>query len=195
MTIYQLPPLVAWREEELLLVAYAHQFDRSEDTQPAEFDWRPWAEAADLCEREVLTPLRNLAVRGMVEYADPDGHRIRVCAAGVLKAEESPVAEPAFVARQKELRRRILAALFWALHLDGPFGGPFPAPSGALGPGRTVEQLAAELREPAGDVLANCALCYDLGFVTGAALGGKPLRITRRGLGALSDGLQSWPLN
>jgi hypothetical protein len=195
MTTYPLPPLVAWREEELLLVAYAHQFDRGEDIEPAEFDWRHWAEAANFGEREALAPLRSLAAQGFVEYTDPDGHRFRVRTEGVLKAESSLIAEPSFVARQKELRRRILAALFWALHTNGLFGGPFPPPADLPCPGRTVSQLASELREPAGDLLANCALFYDLGFITGAALGGKPLRITRGGLCALADECQPWPLN
>jgi hypothetical protein len=189
-------PLLAWREEELLLVAYAHHFDRGRDNRnPGAFDWRRWAEAAGLSEREALVPLRGLAARGHIEYTDPYGHFIRIRACGVLKAEKSPVAEPVFVARQKELRRRIMASLFWAFHLDGPYGSAFPLTAAPPSPGRTVEELASELREPAGDVLANCELFYDLEFVTGAAHGGKPLRIARRGLCALADTQQRWPLN
>jgi len=189
-------PRLSGQEVELLLVAYVHQFNRGEDTRPVTFDWQLWARAAGLSEQEALAPLRRLAERRLIAYADPDGHRIRLSLAGMFKAEKCLLAEPAFVARQRGLRRQILTAL--ALVRDVVHG----VEGGCAG--RTLEWLSAELKEPVGDVAANCAVLRVLGFISG---GDAPLSeeatahenlvgIAEDGLDALANGWGwAWPLN
>jgi hypothetical protein len=187
LTEPQAPPkrslTLSGREEELLLVAYLGQFGGSQDPRRFFFDWRPWAEAAGLSEQEALTPLRNLSQLRLAEYADPDGYRIRLSLAGVFKAEKSLLAEPAFVARQRESRRRILEVLS-SVRVEG------------IASGRTVEYLAAEAGQRAGNVAANAAVLQDVGFVNFSTTAeGELLQITEEGLDALSGWSWSWPLN
>jgi hypothetical protein len=189
-------PRLSGQEVELLLVAYVHQFNRGEDTRPVTFDWRLWARAAGLTEQEALAPLRRLAERRLVTYDDPDGHRIRLSLAGVFKAEKCLLAEPIFVARQRGLRRQILTALALVRNVVGDVEGGCA--------GRTLEWLAAELKEPVGDVAANCAVLRVLGFI--AACDASPseeastpedlVEIAEDGLHALANGWGwAWPLN
>jgi hypothetical protein len=189
-------PRLSGLEVELLLVAYVHQFNRGEDTRPVTFDWQLWAHAAGLSEQAALAPLRRLAERRLVDYDDPDGHRIRLSLAGVFKAEKCLLAEPTFVARQRGLRRQILMALALVRNVVGDVTGGCT--------GRTLEWLAAELKEPVGDVAANCAVLRTLGFISG---GDAPLTreastcedlvdIAEDGLHALANGWGwTWPLN
>jgi hypothetical protein len=172
------------REEELLLVAYLGQFGGGEGARSGFFDWRPWANAVGLSEQEALAPLRSLAQRRLAEYADPDGYRIRLSLAGVFKAEKSLLAEPAFVARQRESRRHILEALLQVYQTEGASSG------------RTVEYLAAETGQRVGNVAANCAVLQDVGFVAGiVTTEGDLLQIAEGGLHALAGWSWSWPLN
>ena len=173
------------REEELLLVAYLGQFGGGKDARRTYFDWRPWAEAVGLSEQEALAPLRALANRRLAEYADPDGYRIHLSLAGVFKAEKSLLAEPAFVARQRESRRRILDALLPVREIEGDSSG------------RTVEYLAAQLGEPASNVAANCLVLRDVGFISvlTTATEDDIYQIAEDGLHALSGWNWWWPLN
>jgi hypothetical protein len=187
-TLPQAPPTtlapLSGREEELLLVAYLGQFGGGAGAQRTYFDWRPWAEAVGLSEREALTPLRGLANRRLAEYADPYGYWIRLSLAGVFKAEKSLLAEPAFVARQRESRRRILETLLRIREAEDSSTG------------RTIEDLAAAVGEPARSVAANCVVLRDIGFVSViAAEEGDLYLLEEDGLHALSGWNWWWPLN
>jgi hypothetical protein len=176
-------PRLSGREEELLLVAYAHRFSAEEEGRAhgAGCDWRRWSEAAGLTEPAARETVSGLIRRRFAEHADPDGKAIRITFSGVFHAEKSLIVESTCVAQQRAARRQILLALRYAFDLGGADAG------------WTIERLAAETGHRAGNVAANLALLEAVEFV--ASAGGSLFGITIDGMRALWTSRGRWPLD